>query len=165
MVKRARQDSAGPFLSCMNAANILDGDIHRPGAFIEGRIYSTNPRKNQYTIDIRPNSKAKAVHLDVFIEDKLQRRLGELLVGDHLRILLQGAYILPYSGSPMHLPAVLRFKEGVTILVMSRAGLQGEKEKLLSVLPSSSEHSILASVSYNHLLVQRPVKPKRESTH
>jgi len=29
----------------------------------------------------------------------------------------------------------IRFKEGTTILVMSRAGLQGEKEKLLSVLP------------------------------
>jgi hypothetical protein len=79
MNKRARQDSAGPFLSRVTAADIRDGEIERPGGFIEGRIYSTNPRKNQYTIDVRPNLKAKAVYLDVAIEDKLQRRLGELL--------------------------------------------------------------------------------------
>jgi len=165
MSKRARQDSAEPFLSRSNAADILSGRIERPGSFIEGRIYSTNPRKNQYTIDVRPNLKAKAVYLDVAIEDKLQRRLGELLVGDHLRILLQGAHILPYSGPPMHLPAILRYGEGITLLLMSRAGLQDEKEKLLSVWPNLSEHFILASAGYNHLLVQRPVKLKGESKH
>lgn len=162
MTRRARQDCAGLFLSRLNAADILDGEIERPGGFIEGRIYSKNPRKNQYTIDLRPNSKAKAVYLVVAIEDKLERRLGELLVGDHLRILLQGAHILPYSDSPMHLPAILRYGEGITVLLTS-AGLQGEKEKLLSVWPNPSEHFVLASAGYNHLLVQGPVKPKRES--
>lgn len=166
MSKRARQDSAGPFLSRVSAADILDGKIERPGNFIEGRIYSTNPRKNQYTIDIRPNWKAKAVYLDIDVEDKLQRRLGELCVGDYLRILLQGAYILPYSGSPTtHLPVILRYRDSITVLLVSRAGLQGEKEKLLSVCLNSSEHSILACTGYNHLLVQRPVKQKRESIH
>jgi hypothetical protein len=164
MSKRNRQDSARPFLSRLNAADILDGEIERPGGFIEGRIYSMDPRKNQYTIDIRPNSKAKAVYLVVAIEDKLQRRLGEFLVGDYLRISLQGAHILPYSGSPTHLRAMLRYREGITVL-LARAGFQGEKEKFLSVWPNSSEHSILASANYNHLLVQRPVKPKRESRH
>jgi hypothetical protein len=149
MSKRARKDSAGPFLSCMNAGDIIHGETERPGGFIEGRIYSTNSRKNQYTIDIRPNSKAKAVYLDVFIDDSLQRRLGELFVGDHLRILLQGALLLPYTGSPTHLPVILRYKEGITLLLISRAGLRGEKEKLLSVWPKSCEHSILASVGYN----------------
>jgi hypothetical protein len=165
MSKRARPDSAGPFLSRLNAGDILDGGIERPGGFIEGRIYSTNLRKNQYTIDVRPNLKAKAVYLDVAIEDKLQRRLGELLVGDHLRILLQGAHILPYSGPHSHLPAILRYREGITVLLISRAGPQGEKDKLLSVWPNPSEHSIFASARYNHLLVQRPVEPKRESGH
>ena len=163
MGKRARQDSAGPFLSRIYAADILRGDIESPGTFIEGRIYSTNPRKNQYTIDVRPNSKAKAVYLDVFIEDKLQRRLGELIVGDSLRILLQGAQLLPYPGASSHLPIILRFREGMTVLLMSRGGVQGEKEKLLSVWPGSSEHFILASAGYNHLLVQKLVRPKRES--
>jgi len=165
MSKRARQDSAGPFLSRLNAADILDGQFERPGVFIEGRIYSMNHRKNQYTIDIRPNPKAKAVNLEVVIEDKLQRRLGELFVGDHLRISLQGAHILPYTGSPSHLPIILRYREGITVLLMSRAGLQGEKEKLFSVWPAASEYSILASAGYNHLFVQRPVKPKREGKH
>jgi len=165
MSKRARQDSTGPFLSRLNAADIIDGEFERPGGFIEGRIYSMNPRKNQYTIDVRPNSKAKAVYLDVAIEDKVQRRLGELLVGDHLRILLLGAHVLPYSGSPAHIPAIIRYRESITVLLMSRAGLQGEKERLLSVWPNPSEHSILASAGYNHLLVQRLVKPKRESKH
>ena len=165
MSKRVRQDSAGPFLSRLNAADIRDGNIERPGGFIEGHIYSINPRENQYAIDIRPTSKAKPVYLDVFIKDKLQRRLGELLVGDHLRILLQGAHILPYSNSPTHLPVVLRYIEGITVLLISRPGLQGEREKLLSVWPNSpnpSEYSILVSAGYNHML-QRPVKPKRES--
>lgn len=163
MSKRARQDSAEPFLSRFDAADILDGEIERPGGFIEGRIYSINPRKNQYTFDVRPNPKAKAVYLDVVIEDSLQRRLGELLVGDHLRILLQGAHILPYHDSPMHLPVILRYREGITVLLMSRAGLQGENERLFSVWPNTSEHSVLANTGYNHLLVQRPVKPRRES--
>ncbi|KAF8503259.1 hypothetical protein F5888DRAFT_1660166 [Russula emetica] len=136
MNKRAHQDSAGPFLSRFNAGDILGGEIERPGGFIEGRIHSTNPRTNQYTIDVRPNSKAKADYLAVAIEDKLQRRLGELFVGDHLRILLQGAHILPNSDSPTHLPIILRYREGITVLLMSRAGLQGEKEKLLSVWPN-----------------------------
>ena len=165
MNKRAHQDSAGLFLSRLNAEDIVGGEIERPGSFIEGRIHSTNPRKSLYTIDIRPNSKAKVVYLNVFIENKLQRRLGELLVGDHLRILLQGAHILPYSGSPAHLRVTLRYIEGTTILLMSRAGPQCEKEKLLSVWPNPSEYSILASAGYNHLLVQRPVKRKSESTH
>jgi hypothetical protein len=149
MGKRARQDS-GPFASRITAANILNGDIDGPGSFIEGRIYSTNPGKNQYTVDVRPSSKAKAVYLVVFVADKLQRRLGELLVGDHLRILLRGAQLLPYSGASSHLPVIVRFTEGITVLLMSRAGLQGEKEKMLSVWPSLSEHSILASAGYNH---------------
>ena len=165
MSKRVRQDSAGPFLSRLNAAEILDGEIERPGGFIEGRIYSINPKNNHYTFDVRPNPKAKAAYLVVVIEDKLQRRLEELLVGDHLRILLQGAHILPYKGSPMHLPAILRYREGITVLLMSRAGLQGEKERLFSVWPNTSEYSVLANTSYNHLLVQRPVKPRRESRH
>jgi hypothetical protein len=163
MVKRPRQDAAGPFLSRKYAADILGGNVDSPGSYIEGSIFATNPRKNQYTIDVRPNSKAKAAYLDVFIEDKLQRRLGELPVGDHLRILLQGAQLLPYSGASSHLPTILRFREGITVLLMSRAGLQGEKEKLLSVWLGSSERSILSSAGYNHLLVQRPVRPKRES--
>jgi hypothetical protein len=165
MNKRARQDSAGPFLSRLNAADVLNGDIERPGGFIEGRICSTIPKKNQYTIDIRPNLKAKPVYLDVVIEGKLQKRLGDLLVGDHLRILLQGAHILPYSDSPTHMGVILRYREGITVLLMSRAGLQGKKETLLSVWPNSSEYSILTSAGYNHLLLQRPVKPKRESRH
>jgi hypothetical protein len=164
MGKRARQD-AGPFLSRIFAEDILRGNVESPGSFIEGRIYATNTRKNQYTIDIRPNSKARAIYLDVFIEDKLQRRLGELPVGDHLRILLQGAQLLPYSGASSHLSTILRFREGITLLLMSRTGLQGEKEKLLSIWPVSSEHSILVSAGYNQLLVQRPVRPKRESRH
>jgi hypothetical protein len=155
MSKRAHQDSAGPFLSRLNAGDILSGEIERPGSFIEGRIFSTNSRKNQYTIDIRPNLKVKPIYLDVVIEDKLQRKLGELAVGDHLRILLQGANILPYSNAPTHVPVILRYREGITVLLVSRAGLQGEKEKLLSVWPNSSEHSILASVGYNHLLLHR----------
>ena len=162
MGKRARQDS-GPFASRINAADILSGDIDGPGSFIEGRIYAKNPGKNQYTVDVRPSSKDKAVYLDVFIADKLQRRLEELLVGDYLRILLRGAQLLPYPGAPLHLPVIVRFTEGITVLLMSRAGLQGEKEKILSVWPSLSEHSIFASAGYNHLLVQRPVRPKRKS--
>lgn len=165
MSKRAHQDSAGPFLSRLNAADILDGEFERPGGFIEGRIYSINPKKNQYTFDVRPNPKAKAVYLDVVIEDKLRKRLGELFVGDHLRILLEGAHILPYYDSPTHLPAILRYREGITVLLMSRAGLQGEKERLFSVWPNTSEHSVLANTSTNHLLVQRPVKQRRESRH
>ena len=165
MNKRAHQNSAGPFLSRLNVGDILSGEIERPGSFIEGRVYSTNPKKNQYTIDIRPNSKAKAIYLDVVIEDKLQKKLGELLVGDRLRILLQGAHILPYSNSHTHLPAILRYREGITVLLMSRAGLQGEKEKMLSFWPNISKHSIFASVGYNHLLLQRLVKPKRKGEH
>ena len=161
MSKRARQDSAGPFLSRINAADIIHGETERPGGFIEGRIYSTNSRKNQYTIDIRPSSKARAVYLDVFIDDSLQRRLGELFVGDHLRILLQGALLLPYTGSPTHLPAILRYKEGITLLLVSRAGLRGEKEKLLSVWPKSCEYSILASVGYNPLVGADTGKAKK----
>lgn len=163
MSKRARQDPAGPFLSRLNAADICGGEIERPGGFIEGRIHTINPTKNQYSIDIRPTSKAKPVYLDVFIKDKLQRKLGDFCVGDHLRILLQGAHILPYSDSPpTHLSVILRYIEGITVLLTLRAGLQGEKEKLLSVWPNPSEHSILVSAGHNHLF-QRPVKPKRES--
>ncbi|KAH9993825.1 hypothetical protein BJV77DRAFT_1067095 [Russula vinacea] len=98
MGKRARQDPAGPFLSRITTADILRGDIHDQGSYIEGRIHAKNPRNNQYSIDVRPlNVKAKPVYLDVFIAEKLQRRLGELSVGDHLRILLEGAqlYRLP----------------------------------------------------------------------
>jgi len=150
MGKRARQDSAGPFLSRIYAADILRGDIESPGSFIEGRIYSKNPRNNQYIIDVRPpNSKAKAVYLDIFIADKLQRRLGELSVGDHLRILLEGAQLLPYSGASSHLSVILRFNEGITVLLMPRASLQGEKEKLFSVWPGLSEHSNNVSAGYS----------------
>lgn len=165
MRKRARQDSAGPFLSRLDVADILSGEIDHPGGFIEGRIYSTISRKNQYTIDIRTNLNGRPIHLDVVIEDKLLRKFGELLVGDYLRILLQGAHILPHSNSPTRLPVILRYMEGITVLLVSRAGPQGEKEKLLSVWPNSSEHSILASVGYNDLLLQSLVKPKREKAH
>jgi hypothetical protein len=144
MGKRVRQDST-PFLSHINAANILNGDIDSPGSYIEGRISSTNTAKHQFIIDVRPNSKSKAVYLDVFIADKLQRRLGEFSVGDHLRILLRGAQLLPYSGASLHLPAIVRFTEGITVLLVSRAGPQGGKEKLLSVWPGLSEYSILSS--------------------
>ena len=144
MGKRVHQDST-PFLSHINAANILNGDIDSPGSYIEGRICSTNPVKKQFTIDVRPNSKSKAVYLDVFIVDRLQRRLGELYVGDNLRILLRGAQLLPYSGASSHLPVIVRFTEGITVLLVSRVGPQKEKDKLLSVWPSLSEYSIFSS--------------------
>ncbi|KAH9981741.1 hypothetical protein BJV74DRAFT_853868, partial [Russula compacta] len=135
MGKRAHPDSARPFTSRKYAADILRGDIHCPGGFIEGRIISTNPGKHQYTIDIRLDSKAKAAYLDIFIENKLQKRLGELLVGDTIRISLRGAQILPYSGASSHVPVILRFIEGITVLLVSRAGLQSEKEKFFDVWP------------------------------
>jgi hypothetical protein len=164
MGKRARQDSAGHFLSRINAADILKGDIGGQGSYIEGRIHAKSPRNNHYSIDVRPpNPKAKPVYLDVFIADKLQRRLEELSVGDHLRILLEGAQLLPYSGSSSHLSVTLRFNEGITVLLMSRAGLQGEKETLFSIWPGSSEYSILVSAGSNHLLAQRQVRPRKES--
>jgi hypothetical protein len=153
MGKRVHQDST-PFLSHINAANILNGNVHSHGSYIEGRIYSKNPAKHQFIIDVRPNSKSKAVYLDVFIADKLQRRLGELYVGDNLRILLRGAQLLPYSGASSHLPVIVRFTEGITVLLVSRVGPQKEKDKLLSVWPSLSEYSILPARLYsNHLLV------------
>ena len=164
MGKRARQDPAGPFLSRITTADILRGDIHDQGSYIEGRIHAKNPRNNQYSIDVRPpNVKAKPVYLDVFIAEKLQKRLGELSVGDHLRILLEGAQLLPFTGASSHLSVTLRFNEGITVLLMSRAGLQGEKETLFSVWPGLSEHFILSSAGYNHLLVQRQVRPRRKS--
>lgn len=144
MGKRAHPDSAGPFTSRKYATDILRGDIHCPGGFIEGRIISTNPRKHQYTIDVRLDSKAKAAHLGLFIDNKLQKRLGELLVGDTLRILLRGAQILPYSGASSHAPVILRFIEGITVLLVSRAGLQGGKEKFFDVWPAPSKRSPFA---------------------
>ncbi|KAH9020446.1 hypothetical protein EDB85DRAFT_2095013 [Lactarius pseudohatsudake] len=135
--KRPRPDSAGLFLSRKSASDIANGDIDAPGSYIVGRIFSKNPAKNQYTVDIRRDSNAKAAYLDVVIEDKLQKRL-ELLVGDQLHILLKGAQLLPHSGPASHLPALLRFREGITILLVSRAGLQGEKEKLFNVWPGSN---------------------------
>jgi hypothetical protein len=137
--KRAQPESTNPFESRKHAADILRGDIDIPGSYIEGRIFSLNPRNNQYTVDIRLDSKAKATHLDVFIEKKLQKRL-ELLVGDHLQISLQGAQLLPHTGAPSHLPFVLRFREGITVLLVSRAGPQDEKEKLFDIWPGHSEH-------------------------
>jgi hypothetical protein len=151
--KRAHPGSTGPFLYRKHAADILRGDVDSPGSYIEGRIFSTNPRKNQYTIDIRKGSDAKATYLDVFLEDKLQKRLGELLVGDYLQILLQGAQVLPYSGASSHLRVVLRFREGITILLVSRAGLQGERGKLFQFWPGSSERLTLVGVGCNRLLV------------
>jgi len=141
MGKRAHTDSTGPFLARKYAADLLRGDVDSPGSFIEGRVFSMNPRKNVYTLDIRLDSKAKAAYLDIYIEDKLQKRLGELLVGDHLQISLRGAQLLPFTGASSHLPVILRFREGITVLLVSRAGLQGEKEKLFQVWPGSSEHS------------------------
>jgi hypothetical protein len=145
--KRPHTDSARPFVSRKHAKDLLEGEIDSPGSFVEGRVHLTNPRKNLYTVDIRPNSKAKPAFLDVIIEDKLHRRLGELVVGDHLRISLQGAQLLPLSAgasSDSHLPVTLRFVEGVTILLMSRAGPQGEKDKLFHIWPALSKHSILS---------------------
>ena len=146
--KRTHTDSAGPFLSRKYAADLLKGDVDSPGSFIEGRIFATNPGKNLYTVDVRLDLKAKAAYLDVAIEDKLQKSL-ELLVGDHLRISLRGAQLLPFSGAHSHVPVILRFREGITVLLVSRAGLQGEKDKLFHVWPSlskqfySSEHGLL----------------------
>jgi hypothetical protein len=139
MGKRAHTDSTGPFLARKYAADLLRGDVDSPGSFIEGRVFSKNPRKNVYTLDIRLDSKAKAAYLDVYIEDKLQKRL-ELHVGDHLQISLRGAQLLPFAGASSHLPVILRFREGITALLVSRAGLQAEKEKLFQVWPGSSEH-------------------------
>ncbi|KAI9446168.1 hypothetical protein H4582DRAFT_1904053 [Lactarius indigo] len=135
--KRPHPDSAGLFLLRKSASDIAKGDIDAPGSYIVGRVFSKNPAKNQYVVDIRRDSNAKAVYLDVVIEDKLQKRF-ELLVGDHLHILLKGAQLLPHSGPASHLPALLRFREGITILLVSRAGLQGEKEKLFHVWPGSN---------------------------
>jgi hypothetical protein len=141
MGKRTHTDSTGPFQARKYAADLLRGDVDSPGSFIEGRVFSMNPRKNVYTLDIRLDSKAKAAYLDIYIEDKLQKRLGELLVGDHLQISLRGAQLLPFTGASSHLPVILRFREGITALLVSRAGLQAEKEKLFQVWPGSSEHS------------------------
>ena len=137
MDKRARPDSVGPFESRKYAADILRGNIDSPGSYIEGCIFSMNPRKNHYTVDIRLDSKAKTAYLNVFIEERLQKRL-ELNIGDHLRISLRGAQLLPYTGPPSHVPAILRFREGITIMLVSRPSLQGEKEKLFHVWPGSS---------------------------
>jgi hypothetical protein len=144
--KRPHPDSAGPFLSRKSASDIINGDIDAPGSYIVGRIFSKNPSKNQYTVDIRRDSSAKAAYLDVVIEDKLQKRL-ELLVGDHLHISLKGAQLLPHSGPASHLPALLRFREGITVLLLSRAGPQGEKEKLFHVWPGSSTYSAVVRLS------------------
>jgi hypothetical protein len=138
--KRPHPDSEGLFLSRRGASDIANGDIDAPGSYIVGRIFSKNPSKNQYTIDLRRDSSAKAAYLDVAIEDKLQKRL-ELLVGDHLQISLKGAQLLPHSGPASHLPALLRFREGITVLLVSRAGLQGEKGQLFHVWPISSAYS------------------------
>jgi hypothetical protein len=138
--KRPHPDSEGLFLSRKGASDIANGDVDTPGSYIVGRIFSKNPTKNQYTIDIRRDSSAKPAYLDVVIEDKLQKRL-ELLVGDHLHISLKGAQLLPHSGPATHLPALLRFLEGITVLLVSRAGLQGEKGKLFHVWPISSAYS------------------------
>jgi len=155
--KRLHTDhSAGLFVSRKYAADLLGGDIDSPGSFVEGHVLVTNPRKNLYTLDIRLDSKAKPVTLDVVIEDKLQRRMGELMVGDHLRISLPGAQLLPLSPGPSsHVPFKLRFVEGVTILLVSRAGPQGEKEKLFHVWPASSKHSIHSRASFNPLCRRR----------
>jgi hypothetical protein len=141
--KRPHTDFAGPFISRKYAADLLRGDIDSAGSFVEGHVRSTNPRKNLYTVDIRLDAKAKPAPLDVVIEDKLQRRMGELIVGDHLRISLQGARLLPLSSdASSHVPIKLHFIEGVTILLVSRAGPQREKEKLFHIWPGSSKHSI-----------------------
>ena len=148
--KRPHTDSAGPFISRKYAADLLGSDIDSAGSFVEGHVRSTNPRKNLYTVDIRLDAKAKPALLDVVIEDKLQRRMGELIVGDHLRISLQGARLLPFpSDASSHVPLRLHFIEGVTILLVSRAGPQGEKEKLFNIWPVSSTHSILLHASSN----------------
>ena len=139
MDKRVHPGSVGPFESRKYAADILKGDIEGPGSFIEGCIFSMNPRKNYYTVDICLDSKTKTAYLNIFIEEKLQKRL-ELNVGDYVRISLQGAQLLPCPGPPLHVPAVLRFREGITILLVSRPSLQGEKEKLFHIWPGSSRH-------------------------
>lgn len=139
--KRPQPDSEGPFLSCKSAGDLIRGDINDPGSYVEGRIYSTNPSNNQYTVDIRGDSEPNAAYLDVVVEGKLQKRL-ELLVGDKLQISLNGAHLLPRSGPASRLPVVLRFREGITILLVSRAGPQGEKGKLFHIWPRSSTYSV-----------------------
>ena len=151
--KRPYQDPEGLFLSRKSASDIVNGDIDSPGSYIAGRIFSKNSTKKQYTVDIRQESSPKAAYLDVVIEDKLQKRL-ELLVGDHLHISLKGAHLLPHSGPASHVPAVLRFREGITILLVSRAGLQGEKGKLFHVWPGSSTYTRPRSFKVNDLLLR-----------
>ncbi len=165
--KRPHTDSAGPFVFRKYAKDLLEGEIDSAGSFVEGHVHLTNPRKNLYTIDIRLDSKAKPALLDVVIEDKLHRRLGELVVSDHLRISLQGAQLLPLSAgasSESHLPVTLRFVEGVTILLVSRAGPQGEKEKLFHIWPASSKHSILLRASFNPLCWRRHRQDQKAKT-
>jgi len=136
--KRAHEESAGPFSARKYAKDIVNGDVEDPGSFIEGRVFSIDPRKSQYTLDVRLDSKASPAYLDVVIEPKLQKRLGEFFVGDHLRLLLQGAQILPHSNAPSHVRAILRFREGITALI-SRAGLQGEEKKFYQIWPETSK--------------------------
>ena len=166
--KRPHTDSAGPFVSRKYAKDILEGEIDGAGSFVEGHVHLTNPRKNLYTVDIRLNSKAKPTLLDVVIEDKLHRRLGELIVSDHLRISLQGAQLLPLSAgasSESHLPVTLRFVEGVTILLVSRAGPQGEKNKLFQIWPASSKHSIpFATRALTHFVGVRHRQDQKAKT-
>ena len=162
--KRPHPDSEGLFLSRKGVSDITNGDIEAPGSYIVGKIFSKNPNKNQYTVDIRRDSNSKAVYLDVVIEDKLQKRL-ELLVGDLLHISLKGAQVLPHSGPASHVPVVLRFREGITILLVSRAGPQGEKGKLFHVwpiasaylVPVSSESDLLLGVDTNKAKKRRSV--------
>ena len=144
--KRPHPDSAGLFLSRKSASDIANGDIDAFGSYIVGRIFSKNPARNQYTVDIRRDANAKAAYLDVVIEDKLQKRL-ELLVGDHLHISLKGAQLISHTGPASHLPVLLRFREGITILLAERAGLQGEKGKLFHVWPGSSTYSAVVRLS------------------
>jgi hypothetical protein len=136
--KRPQPESTKPFESRKYAADLLKFDIDIPGSFIEGSIFSISPRDNKYTVDIRRDSKAKAAYLDVYIDEKLKKRL-EILINDRLRISLQGAQFLPHT-APSRLPVILRFREGITVLLVSRAGPQREKEKLFHIWPGQSEH-------------------------
>ncbi len=144
--KRPHPERDGLFLSRKYASDIIKGDIDIPGSYVVGYIFSTNPAKNRYTVDIRRHSNAKSAHLDVVIEDKLQKRL-ELLVGDQLHISLKGVELLPSSGPASHLPILLRFREGITVLLESRTGLQGEKGKLFHIWPGSSMYSAVVFLS------------------
>ncbi|KAH9980969.1 hypothetical protein BGW80DRAFT_301893 [Lactifluus volemus] len=48
---------------------------------------------------------------------------------------------MPRTGAPSHLQVMLRFREGITVLLVSRAGPQGEKGKLFHIWPGHNANS------------------------